>query len=238
LREHYRAHGTRGHILKFDVRSYYRSIDHVAPEALFDRYFHYDPRVRRLLGRIIDSFEDSPGKGIPLGSQASSWFAIAYLDGLDRLIKERQRLRHYTRYMDDGVAVHEDEAHLRRCLAQMRDCLASERGLELNQKTQIVPIRQGVDYLGSRLYLTDTGKVVRRLRASDKRRMKRRLKRFRHAFRTGKVDADDVMKSVRSYRAHLRHGNAWHLERRLLDHLALSRGTLRERARDREEPLG
>jgi hypothetical protein len=108
----------------------------------------------------------------------------------------------------------------------MRDYLASERGLELNQKTQIVPIRQGVDYLGSRLCLTDTGKVVRRLRASDKRRMKRRPKRFRHAFRTGKVDADDVTKSVRSHRAHLRHGNAWHLERRLLDHLALSRGTL------------
>jgi hypothetical protein len=54
----------------------------------------------------------------------------------------------------------------------------------------------------------------------------------------GKVDADDVMKSVRSHRAHLRHGNAWHLERRLLDHLVLSRGTLQERARDREEPLG
>jgi hypothetical protein len=54
----------------------------------------------------------------------------------------------------------------------------------------------------------------------------------------GKVDADDVMKSVRSHRAHLRHGNVWHLERRLLDHLVLSRGTLRERARDREEPLG
>ena len=101
MREHYRAHGTRGYILKFDVRSYYRSIDHVALKALFDRCFCYDPRVRRLLGRIIDSFEDSPGKGIPLGGQASSWFAIAYLDGLDRLIKGRQRLRHYTRYMDD-----------------------------------------------------------------------------------------------------------------------------------------
>ena len=53
---------------------------------------------------------------------------------------------------------------------------AEELNLEFNQKTQIMPISEGVDFLGFRFYLTDTGKVIRRLRTSNKRRWKRRLK--------------------------------------------------------------
>lgn len=51
--------------------------------------------------------------------------------------------------------------------------------LELNAKTQIFPIAEGVDFLGFRFYLTDTGKVIKRLRTSNKRRWKRRLKKFK-----------------------------------------------------------
>ena len=56
---------------------------------------------------------------------------------------------------------------------------AKELNLEFNQKTQIVPLSEGVDFLGFRFYLTDTGKVVRRLRTSNKRRWKRRLKKYK-----------------------------------------------------------
>ncbi|MBR3314902.1 MAG: four helix bundle protein [Atopobiaceae bacterium] len=108
--------------------------------------------------------------------------------------------------------------------------------LELNEKTQIVPISQGVDYLGFHLYLTDTGKVVRRLRTSNKRRMRRKLKRFRHAWREGKVTTEDVARSLQSYRAHLARGDCWRLEQNLLRHLVLSRSTQDELARDREHP--
>lgn len=234
LRDFHRAHGTGGYILKFDVRSYYRSIDHAILKRLFDEYFYYDPRVRWLIGRIIDSFADAPGKGIPLGNQASSWFAISYLDGLDRLVKERQRLKRYSRYMDDGVVIHEDRDYLRQCLAQMRDYLRDDRALEFNQKTQIVPLAQGVDYLGFHLYVTDTGKVVRRLRASNKRRMKAKLKRYRHAYREGKIGCEEVGRSVRSYMAHLDQGDCRLLGQNLLGHLVLSRP---EAAGRREVPF-
>ena len=236
MREHYRRHGTQGYLLKFDVRHYYASIDHAILRRLFDGYLAHDERLRWLVGLIIDSYEEAPGKGIPLGNQASSWFAVSYLDGLDRLIKERLRLKHYTRYMDDGVVVHSDRDHLRDCLAQMRAYLDCERALTFNEKTQIVPLSQGVDYLGFHLYLSETGKVVRRLRASNKRSTKRKLKRFRHAYRVGKISAEDVAESVQSYRAHLAHGDCWRLERTLLSHLTLSRSTQAELAWDREHP--
>ena len=237
LREHYREHGTEGYILKFDVRKYYSSISHRILKELFESYFHYDPRVCWLVGRIIDSYSDGAGRGIPLGNQASSWFAITYLDGLDRLVKEHLRVKRYTRYMDDGVLVHEDRDFLRHCLVMMRGYAYSERGLQFNEKTQIVPLSQGVDYLGFHLYLTDTGKVVRKLRASNKRRMKAKLKRYRHAYRVGKVSADAVNRSLTSYLAHLEHGDTWRLRQRLLGHLVLSNSTCEQREWDRNNPL-
>ena len=238
LRGHYREHGTDGYFLKFDVRRYYSNIDHAILKELFGNYFHYDPRVCWLIGRIVDSYSDAPGRGIPLGNQASSWFAITYLDGLDRLVKERLRVKRYTRYMDDGVLVHEDKGFLKRCLAEMHDYVQCERGLTFNEKTQIVPLSQGIDYLGFHLYLTETGKVVRRLRASNKKRMKAKLKRYRHAYRAGKISSDAVRRSVASYQGHLSHGDTWHLRQNLFSHLVLSRSTCGQREWDRLHPGG
>ena len=40
-----------------------------------------------------------------MGNQTSQWFALFYLDPLDRLVKEKLRIKYYTRYMDDCVLV-------------------------------------------------------------------------------------------------------------------------------------
>ena len=38
-----------------------------------------------------------------MGNQTSQWFALFYLDPLDRLVKEKLRIKYYTRYMDDCI---------------------------------------------------------------------------------------------------------------------------------------
>jgi len=57
-----------------------------------------------LLDQFIDSYESEPnsGTGLALGNQTNQWFAIFYLDSLDRLVKEQLQIKHYTRYMADG----------------------------------------------------------------------------------------------------------------------------------------
>ena len=79
-----------------------------------------DKEVLRLLDLIIDSYHfagsDATPRGLPMGNQSSQWFALYYLDGVDRMIKERYRICYYTRYMDDLVLVHEDKAYLRSIL--------------------------------------------------------------------------------------------------------------------------
>lgn len=199
------------------------SIDHQILYELCKKAFVQNEDVLHLIKVIIDSYDFEEEKGIPLGNQTSSWFALYYLDGLDRLIKEKLQIKYYTRYMDDGVLLHTNKDYLKYCLKQMKQYVQQERKLEFNQKTQIVPMSQGVDYLGFHFYLTETGKVIRRLRTSNKKRMKRKLKRFRHAYREGKITQEAVHRSLVSYCGHLSHGNTYHLRNTLLNHLVLTK---------------
>ena len=173
-----------------------------------------DEEVRTLLYHIIDSYEHSENRGVPMGNQSSQWFALYYLDRLDRLIKERLKVKYYVRYMDDGVLIHNDKEFLKKALAKMKE-LVEEDGLEFNSKTQIFPISQGVDFLGFHFYLTDTGKVIKRLRTSSKRRFKRRMKRFQKQYREGRITFDEITQSVRSYNGHLKHGHTWKLRKHI-----------------------
>lgn len=220
MREHYRKYGANGYILKFDIRKYFNSIDH---EILKKKLANFpDEEVKNLLYHIIDSFSYTEGRGLPMGNQSSQWFALYYLDRLDRLIKEKLRIKHYVRYMDDGVLLSPSKKELQECLKQMKELVAEDK-IEFNEKTQIFPISQGVDFLGWHLYLTDTGKVIRRLRTSNKKRFKKRMKNFRERYAKNQVSFEEITRSVRSYNGHLKHGDTWHLRKHIYDNLVFSR---------------
>lgn len=113
--------------------------------------------------------------------------------------------------------------HLQTCLAEIRVFAAEKLKLEFNEKTQIFPVSEGVDYLGWRFYLTDTGKVIRRLRTSNKRRFKRRLKAFREKYRNGEMDLDAIKRSLASYNGHLKHGHTWKLKTKIYGNFVLTK---------------
>ena len=94
--------------------------------------------------------------------------------------------------------------------------------LEFNEKTQIFPISQGVDFVGFRFYLTDSGKVIKRLRTSSKRRWKRRLKKFQKDYRDGRKSFEDISRSMASYRGHLRQGHTYKLQKKVLGDFVLT----------------
>lgn len=221
LAEHYKKHGTKGYILKYDIRHYFDSVDHEVLKRMLRKI--PDDDVRALLYMIIDSYSgDEEGKrGIPIGNQTSQWFALYYLDPMDRLIKEKLRIKHYVRYMDDGILVHESKEILQQARKAMEE-MARTLKLEFNKKTQIFPISQGVDFLGFRFYLTGSGKIIRRLRTSNKKRWKRRLRKFKEAYRTGEKTLDDIMLSMKSYRGHLSHGHTYKLQKNVMSKFVLT----------------
>jgi hypothetical protein len=225
MREHYKRHGAAGYVLKCDITKYFANIDH---QVLKDRLARVvvDKDVRELLFHFIDSYETKglPGKGLPLGNQSSQWFAVYYLDALDRFIKEVLRVKHYVRYMDDLILIHPDKEFLNDCLVRVREFIEGKLKLELNERTQIFPVRNGVEFLGWRFHLTETGKVIRTLKAQSKLRYKRRLKKLQKDYAARDVELADVTNSLASYQGHLMHGHTDKLKVRVMRDFVLQRG--------------
>ena len=223
LRAHYNKYGADGYFLKCDIHRFFDSIDHEILKRKLTRVFT-DADVLDLLYQIIDSFEITPGKGLPMGNQTSQWFAIYYLDGFDRLIKEKLQIKNYSRYMDDCVLIHPDKQYLQDCLARMREYVKEELQLDFNEKTQVFPLRNGVDYLGWHIYLTDTGKVIRKVKQQTKYKYKRKLKYFEYAYALDLVELEDVKQTLSSYRAHLAYGHTYKLQKKVLGKFVLTKG--------------
>lgn len=221
LHNYYNKHGANGYFLKCDVRKFFDSIDHVVLKEKLKKVIG-DNRVLELLFRIIDSFEVAPDRGLPLGNQTSQWFAIFYLDSFDRLIKEKLKIKYYSRYMDDCVLIHHDKDYLKYCLKQMKKC-AEELKIDFNEKTEIFPLKNGVDYLGWHIYLTESGKVIRKIKQSTKYRYKRKLKYMQMAFAHNTMDLTEIGQVLSSYRAHLANGHTYKLQKNLLNQFSLKR---------------
>lgn len=223
MRDYHKWHGAHGYILKCDFRKYFANIDHVILKQKLARIV-LDKDVLRLLFCIIDSYQSEPGRGLPLGNQTSQWFALYYLDAFDRLIKEQLRIKYYTRYMDDCILLHESKEFLVDCLTALRRFAAEDAGLTFNEKTQIFPIANGVNYLGFHFYLATSGKVIRKVRNAAKNRFKRSLKGMKKDFAAGSAEPAKIRQRLCSYLGHLRHGHTYRLRHKALGAFVLERG--------------
>jgi hypothetical protein len=210
LRRFYRKNGIDGWILKADISKYFYSIRHDVLKSLIRKKIR-DPDVLWLVDMIIDSTEGNIG--IPIGNQSSQLFALLYLNNLDHFVKEKLGIKYYGRYMDDFFLIHEDKAYLQYCRAEIEKHVAAI-GLSLNNKTNIYPLRNGVDFLGFHTYLTETGAVIRKVRRRSKNNMKRKLKKMRGLVERGKITTATVEQSYKSWRGHAEKGNCYHLIRR------------------------
>ena len=174
LRYFYKKHRLNGYILRFDIHHYFEEINHNVLKGKIDKIVK-DETLNTFCKMIVDSFNHSSGKGLPLGNQTSQAFALYYLDQIDRLIKEKYQIKYYSRYMDDGIIIHEDKGLLKQLLADMEEKLKDLK-LTLNGKTTIVPLKNKFSYLGINYQLFSNGKVIRTISHCKKARIIRYLR--------------------------------------------------------------
>lgn len=234
LHSFYREHGSDGYVLRCDIRKFFDNIDHDILKYKLMKVIE-DNDVMDLLCMIINSFETTPGKGLPLGNQTSQWFAIYYLDGFDRLVKEQLHIAYYSRYMDDCVLIHHNREYLKHCLREMKEYAVEKLKLDFNEKTQIFPIRNGVDYLGWHFYLMDSGKVIKKVKRQTKKKYKRRLKEMSYAYAHDTMSLDDVDQVLASYRGHLSHGNTYRMQKHMLGLFVLRKSDWRSKKKRQDD---
>lgn len=198
----YSDHGLNGWILRCDITKYFYSIDHEILKGIVDRYFP-DPYSVWLNHLFIDS---TNGPGLPLGNQVAQVYALLMLHEMDVLITQTLGIEYYGRYMDDFFLIHHDKEYLKQCLEAI-DSAISDLGLSLNGKTQIVPFRNGIGFLGFHHYITWDGKYIRKIKGENKRRMRKKLRRWARAVRSGKMTEKKFYEKYGAWKNHALHGN-------------------------------
>ena len=189
-------------IIKADIAKYFYSIDH---EILKDivKYFVKDEDVWWLCEKFIDS---TSGTGLPLGNQLAQVYAVLFLSGLDHFITGELGVKYYGRYMDDFYLIVEKKSYALYCLSAIREFVATLK-LELNEKTQLIPFKNGIKYCGFHTYVTHDGKCIRKLTNEKKRDAKKRYRKMAKLVVKGKLNREDFDESYLAFKNHISHGN-------------------------------
>lgn len=220
------------YVLKCDIQKYFQSIDHEILLRIIGRKIRCEETLR-LIRVVVGSRNDrtSPfyfegddlftpvrrGKGIPIGNLTSQFFGNVYLDSFDHFVKEALGLP-YIRYVDDFVAFSNNKGQLREAKQAMTDFLSSLRLKVHSRKCRIYIVREGVRFLGYRIFPTH-----RLLGKDNVLRMKRRLKKLSVLYREGEIPLKRLHQSIQSWIGHASQADTYHLRSRILSSVAFYR---------------
>ena len=198
----YEMHGTDGWILKCDITKFFYQINHDVLKDIVDYYFQ-DDYSKWLNHLFIDSTD---GLGLPLGNQVAQIYALLMLNGMDKMITGELGIDLYGRYMDDFYLISHNKQYLKWCLEHIQEMVES-LGLSLNGKTQIVPFKNGITFLGFHHYVTKDGKYIRKLKGENKRKIKKKLLKWSKLVKEERMTKDKFYEKYNAWRNHASHGN-------------------------------
>lgn len=212
LRRHYRKHGNVGYVAQFDIHGYYPNMSHAVTEGLFRQKLPEE--VAKMVVAILHH-QYSSEFGYNPGSQLIQIAGISILDGFDHYMKEQLHAKLYLRYMDDFMVISPGKDYLADCQVKARSYLKT-LGFELNEKKTIVyPLSKGIEFLGFRFFLTDTGKVLMLIRPENVKRERRKLRRLVAKSKRGGLPRDKVDESYAAWCNHAGKGNSYQLLKRM-----------------------
>lgn len=201
--EYIKEHNNKIFFLKCDIKKYFQSIDHQILLELL-RKIGFSKDEMWMIEKLIREQPNNANIGLPLGNQSSQWFALLYLNIIDRYIKEKLRIKGYVRYMDDMILIHRDKSYLQYSLLEIKKICENELKLSLNQKTQIGMVKNGIDFLGYRHILNINGNITRKLRVSSKQRLKKHLKTLKKLRDKNIVDDEYVYIRKNAFYNHIK----------------------------------
>lgn len=150
------------------------------------------------------------GKGVSIGNQTSQNFGLIYLYELNHYIKEHLNIKYLINYMDDFIIIHEDKNYLEYCLDEIKKFLLKYK-LEINyNKTKIDSIKNGIDYLGYRFYVSDN-KIIIRIRNRTKDIFKSKVKRLKYLMEENYIILKDFNMKLSSYKGLFKYGECRNL---------------------------
>ena len=229
-------YGNVFYVLVFDFKSYFDSIPHRTCEYVLNKLYS-DKRIVNMLMQIIRSYHipeieriknksvrdlemkkllNNERCGICLGSQVSQLLALLVPNSIDHLIKDKFGIKHYIRYMDDGIIIAKDKETLNNLFEAMEN-EAEKLGLKFSQaKTYTVKSTKGFTFLKVRYWIGNDGRVHKKLFRSGITRMRRKLKKFKKKTDNGTMTLKNVYDSMQSWLEHSKVADSYHTKNSML----------------------
>jgi len=212
--------------LRMDIEKYFASISWDVLLSITDKVITCQ-KTKALIRKIItnhkclntnhrvislpqDVVRQDTRQGVPIGNLTSQLFANIYLNELDHFAKEKLRLKWYARYMDDFLVIHPDKTYLKQIKQEIELFLKDKLNLRLHPKKVIIQnVKDGVPFVG---YLIFYDHVL--IRGKTLLRTRRKLKSARLSC-TKNNNTRKLLATCSSIRGHLKHANAYSLEKNL-----------------------
>ena len=220
------------YVLQCDLEQFFPSIDHAILRERLGRVTG-EADVLDLIDRILQSGSGVfsgvydmrwfPGddlwaalrrRGLPIGNLTSQFWANVHLNPFDHFIKRQLRCPAYLRYVDDFLLFAENKETLWEWAAAIRQRLERLR-LSLHPP-QVYPVKDGIPFLGFRIYPTH-----RRLKRRKGVAFQRRFRQLYRDWLAGEVSRERMDASARSWAAHAAWGDTFGLRQALLGQFVL-----------------
>lgn len=138
-------------------------------------------------------------KSVEIGDQTSQHIGVYYPTPIDNYVTIVRGIGRYGRYMDDMYIIHHDLDYLKETLKGVYQ-KAAELGLFVNEKkTRICRLSDTYIYLQVRYFMTDKGKVVKRINPKSITRERRKLKRYKHLMDEGRLTYPAIEQAYKSW---------------------------------------
>ena len=197
--------------LKADIKQYFPNIDHSILLNILKRKIK-DEDVIWLIEQIISN-KDMPSvlgeraKCLPLGNLTSQFFANVYLNELDQFVKHKLKVKYYIRYVDDFIIFHSSKKQLIKWKNEIEIFLKEVLKLDLHpQKSRIIPLIRGVDFVGFRNFCK-----YAILRKRNIRNMQKKI----NSYERGDNSFSSVFNSYQGWQAYAKWANTTSLRKRV-----------------------
>src|SRR3989344_6588762 len=151
-----------------------------------------------------------------LGNLTSQFFANIYLNELDYFVKHKLRVKYYIRYVDDFVILHESKEQLEIWREEINSFLKEKLKLELhNQKSKIISLSNGVDFVGFRNFYH-----FRLLRKRNIRSIKKKVDKYK----IEEISKDRILEIFQEWNAYAKWANSYKVRRKIISKIYSKEG--------------
>ncbi len=149
---------------------------------------------------------------MPLGNHTSQFFANVYLNELDQFVKHVLKIKYYIRYVDDFVIFSNSIKELQEYKNRINIFLKERLFLELHSdKTKILNLRQGIPFLGFRIF-----PYHRIPRKTNLRKFQGKMNELRVLYKENQLNREQVVECLEGWMAYAKQGNTYKYRRNLL----------------------